>query len=281
MRIRYLLVAAGLLMLGSAAAQGQVSWSGPINNVDGRVGAQYNGPGTKDVQIRRRPWFLGDTNLVLENYYIHDVWNQKGIDIGVTVNSNGTIWGYENIVVRNYDGARINRDESRFPGYHMDFLRIAGGNPQGRPTNVLLDDIYVHDGDALPIIIQDGNFGTVTLRDVQIERTSLNHVQIVAINVGHFNRVVVENSPGLRVALMGRPGSIDQVIIRNSPGAVVSDVTVNGRKSLAEIITENGSTLNSGGTGGPISVPEPATLSFLGLGSLLLMRHRRPQLASA
>jgi hypothetical protein len=269
MRSRHLICAVALLLTCTALADAQVSWSGPITDIDGRTGAQYTGPGTSDVRFRRRPWSATEKNLLVENLRIHDVWNQKGIDIGMTRNADGTIWGYENITIRHYEGARINRDESRFPGLHIDFLRIDGGNPQGPGTNVLLEDIWLHDGDALPIIIQDGHFGTVTLRDVLIERTSLNNVQICTINSGSFDRIVIENSPGLRVALMGRPGTIDEVIIRNSPGAVVSDLLVNGGRTGASIIYDN-SPLGSKVT----AVPEPASLGLIGLGGLLMLRRR-------
>jgi hypothetical protein len=36
-------------------------------------------------------------------------------------------------------------------------------------------------------------------------------------------RVIVENCPGLGVALVGRVGTIGECIVRNSPGARVSD----------------------------------------------------------
>ncbi len=167
MRTKYTIcLAMAVVLLIGAGASGAVSWSGPVKDIDGRIGAQYTGPGSKDVQARWRPWTATEKDLLVENLRIHDVWNQKGIDIGCTVNSNGTIWGYENITIRHYEGARINRDESKFPGLHIDFLRIAGGNPQGKGTNVILDDIYIHDGDALPLIVQDGNFGTVRLKNV-------------------------------------------------------------------------------------------------------------------
>ena len=49
-----------------------------------------------------------------------------------------------------------------------------------------------------------------------------------------LKRIIVENCPGLSVAVMGKPGTIGQVYVRNSPGAKVSDsLTALGTKSGA------------------------------------------------
>jgi hypothetical protein len=211
-----------LAIVSTASAQ-TPNWSGPVRDIDGALGEQYDGPGTSDVRLRYRPTSAADTTLLVENVYIHDVWNQKGIDIGATVFPDRSSLVYDNVTVRHYEGARINRDEARFPGYHMDFLRVSGaGDAQATPTDVTLDDIYIHDGDALPIIIQDGWFGTVTLRNVRIERTSLSGVQIATIKSGRIDHLIIEGSPGLNVALMFQPGTIGTVDVIDSDGAKVS-----------------------------------------------------------
>jgi len=60
--------------------------------------------------------------------------------------------------------------------------------------------------------------------------------------------VIIEDSPGLKVALIGRAGSIKQCIVKNSPGAVVSDTSTaigksgavisDGEDAVSEIATE-------------------------------------------
>ncbi len=205
----------------NAAPASLVHWSGSITDIDGRKGPQYKGPGTKDVQARFRPWTPQDNHgtLDLENYRIHDVRNQKAIDIGVTA-AGRSLWWYDQITVRHYEAYRINRNDKKFPGLHMDFLRIAGGgNHQTSPTNVLLDDIDLHDGSGLPIIIQDGWFGTVTLRNIRVYNTTLNDVQFATLNGGHVDRIIVENSPGLHVDIFNRPNTVGLVKFIKSPGA--------------------------------------------------------------
>jgi hypothetical protein len=207
-----------------------------------------------DVVRRYRPWVKEDhrSELVVGNMHLHNITNQKAIDIVLTSPDKPTpIEGepntYSKVTVRNCNVENIWRDETGGKlGLHIDFLRICGGGDE-QPiwTDVLVEDYYIHDGNALPLLIQDGKFNTITLRRVKIERSALGSVQISAMNCGHINKVIVEDCPGLRVALMGRPGSIDSAVVRNSPGAAVMDTRNHAGASGVVITEENGPTASS------------------------------------
>ncbi len=237
----------GLLVCGTVNAS--VTFDGPVTEIDGRTGPQYTGPGSKDVLIRRRPWTKDEHNLLLQNIYIHDALNQKGIDIGATGNPDGSVWTYDNITVRNYDNVR---DLRTIGGLHIDGVRISGaGNTIIHKTNVTLDDVWIHDGGTLPVNIQDGNYGTILVNKLEIDGNALNQFQVAMINTGHTDTIILENSPGVHLAIMGRPGSIGTVIVRNSPGATVGDVQVYGFRSGVKIIYDN--------SAGGITIPAPIT----------------------
>jgi hypothetical protein len=202
-----------------------------------------------DVLLRFRPWVAEDDGgtLVVENKRIHSVTNQKAIDIGLVSTDRvpGKMLTYAQVIVRHCDISQINRDEhGAKQGLHIDFLRICGGGDrQERATDVLVEDVYIHDGTALPLLVQDGKYGTITFRRVKVHNTTIGGVQIATINTGSVQQVIVEDCPDLGVALMGRPGSIGKCIVRNSPGARVNDVeTVNGR-SGAQIIQQTAQAL--------------------------------------
>ena len=253
--------AAVLSLSLASAVQAQVNWSGAINDYDGRVGDQWTSVGSKDVQVRRRPIAPDQTSLLLENYRIHDATNQKAMDIGVTKNADGSVWSYNDITIRHYEAFNINRDETTAPGLHTDFLRIAGSAQAVTPTDVTIDDAYIHDGDAMPIIIQDGRFGTIRLKDVRIENTTLQQIQLATIHSGSIEHIVVEDSPGLHLSVM-EGGPIGDVTFLNSPGATAGRAYYDA-PALAAL------------TGDPITVPEPGTLGLLSIGLLVLGRRRR------
>jgi hypothetical protein len=213
-----------------------------MQDVDGRSLPEELQFPRKDVVKRWRPWELKDHRgtLVVENLRVHDVTNQKAIDIGLWSTDRPTpVEGepltYCNVIVRNCEIYNVTRDEVGLKqGLHIDFLRICGGgDAQQIETDVLVEDVYVHDGTALPLLIQEGKYGTITLRRVRIENTSIGGTQIGVINQGHIRNVIVEECPGLKVSLMGRPGSIENCVVRNSPGANVGDpITANGRTGV-------------------------------------------------
>ncbi len=248
-----------------------VQFSGPVTDIDGSTVEQYTGPGTKDVILRRRPWTVDDTDLTLENIRIHDVLNQKGIDIGATGTDNGP-QTYNSITVRHYDNYN---DVRTIGGLHIDGLRISGaGNNSAHPTDVTLQDVAVHDGSALPINIQDGWFGTILLDHVQVYNNVLNQFQIATIHSGHWDHLIVENSPGLQIAVMGKPGSVGDITYINSPGANV-DVNLNYSGAYdGALANPNDALFSSGGGGLGNAVPEPASIGGLLFVGLACVRRR-------
>ena len=265
MRGHFVLSLMVFVLCSPALADQKVRWSGPVTDLTGSMFPRYKGPGTRDVIVRSRPWTQRDHLGVakFQNYRIHDVWNQKGMDIGATRLSHTKWWWYRKIVVRHYDAYRINRDERKFPGLHMDFLRISGaGDHQSSPTNVYLEDVRIRDGDALPIIIQDGWFGTIYLRNVRISDTTLNNVQLSTRNSGRIDRIIVQDSPGLRLALMEGLDDHARVKFVRSPGATLwrTKVAPASKAPMSARVT---------------AVPEPAGVGFVVLGAMLLGRRRR------
>jgi hypothetical protein len=203
---------------------------------------------THNMIKRYRPWVVDDHkgSLLVENMRIHDVTNQKAIDIDLCSfdrpsPAEGQPLTYAKVIVRNCEIFNINRDAAGArAGLHIDFLRICGGGDrQPFDADVLVEDVYLHDGNALPLLIQEGKFSTITLRRVRMENTAIGSVQIGVINQGHIRNVIIEDCPGVRVALMGRPGSIERCTIRNSPGAFIRDTRTNHGISGTLILAEH------------------------------------------
>lgn len=155
------------------------------------------------------------------NVRIHDIpHNAKGVEFGATPKPNGTYICYKQINVSHCEISDVWRDG----GIHNDFIRIFGGgaNKQDVPISIKIEDVYLHDGNGMPIMIQDGNFDRIILKDLRIERT-YNSPQIATVNSGHINRIDIINCPGQRITLIGRPGSITVCYVKNSPQVQVVD----------------------------------------------------------
>ena len=173
-------------------------------------------------QVNRRPGSPTDKTLVMDGYNIAKIpIDHKGMNIAVTDLVPGQkAWAYQNITVRNTEISQVYRTN----GYHNDFIRIAGAaGRQDVPINVTLENIWIHDGTAVPILITDGDYDTIVIRNVKITGTTVNQLQINTQQVGSVKRIIVENCPGLSVAIVGRTGTIGEAYVRNSPGARVSD----------------------------------------------------------
>jgi hypothetical protein len=174
------------------------------------------------TQVNRRPGSATDKSLLVDAYRISKIpIDTKGLNINVTDLVPGQkAWAYNNITIRNTEISDIYRT----PGFHNDFIRIGGAaGRQDVPMNVTLENINIHDGQAIPILITDGDYDTIIIRNVKITNCTIAQVQINCQNVGSVKRVIVENCPGLHVAMVGRVGTIGQCYVRNSPGAAVSD----------------------------------------------------------
>jgi hypothetical protein len=120
------------------------------------------------------------------------------------------------------------------------------------------------------ILITDGVYGTVTLRNVTIRNTTLNNVQLKTDTVGSIDKIIVDDCPGLGVALIGRPGSIGEVLVRNSPGIRLGDtLNATGRSGASISFIDATSSI-------PGAVPEPGMVSIAAIAGIgLLLRRSR------
>jgi len=174
------------------------------------------------TQVNFRPGNAADKSLLLDGYRISNVpIDTKGMNIAVTDLVPGQkAFAYKNITIRNTEISGIYRT----PGFHNDFIRIAGAaGRQDVPMNLTFENIKIHDGQAIPILITDGDYDTIVIRNVSITNCTVNQLQINTQNVGSVKHIIVENCPGLSVAIIGRTGTIGDCVVRNSPGAGVSD----------------------------------------------------------
>src|SRR5882762_8380843 len=101
--------------------------------------------------------------LLIENLRIHDALNQRAMDIALTsldqpTPTPGEPLTFRQVIIRNCETANIARDETgRQQSLHIDHIRISGGgNEQPFETELLLEDVYIHGGNAQPLIIGEG-----------------------------------------------------------------------------------------------------------------------------
>lgn len=184
-------------------------------------------------QVNFRPGGATDKSLTVDGYRISKIpIDTKGLNIAVTDLVPGQkAFAYKNITIKNTEISDIYRT----PGFHNDFIRIAGAaGRQDVPMNITLENIKIHDGQAIPILITDGDYDTIVIRNVSITNCTVAQLQINTQNVGSVKRIIVENCPGLSVAITGRPGTVGQVFVRNSPGSRVADsLMADGRRTGA------------------------------------------------
>jgi hypothetical protein len=239
-----------------------------ITEVDGTDPGHVQFP-VSEAAVYSRPFAPAQKVLRLEDYYVHDLTNQKAFDVRASRQGDGTTWAYRDVVIDGARVERVNRDESAHPmarGLHIDYFRFAGGPNQDVLTNVVLSDVVIRDGDALPVLFTDGFYDTITLRNVSIAGTTVGNVQFKTDNMGSIRRIVVEDSPGLKLALMGRPGTVGEVVFADSPGASVGDLMTAWGRTGARVSFADG--------GGVPDAPEPGT-GLLAAGAAVLLSRRR------
>lgn len=237
--ITYILCATTTFALFAWSVKGDpIVFTSTPTEINGKSPGRIGFP-KSEAAISIRPQTSLPQSITFENYFIHDLTNQKGLEVKVTDHFDGTpAWAYESITLRNLKIYDVNRDQSvaGAAGLHIDHIRISGAAKQNHAINLVLENIDIDGGDALPILIADGVFNTITIRNVSIKNTT-NSVQIKTNNVGHIGQIIIDDSPGLGVALIGRPGSIDSVLVTDSPNARIGDTLVNGARSGAIITT--------------------------------------------
>lgn len=262
----------GILTLSAAPASAAAfAFTGPITSISGNDPGHVQFP-TSEAAVSIRPQSAKEKTLDINNYWIHDLINQKALEIKATRFDSNDIpaWAYSSITIRNSKFTNIQRRED-LPGgngLHIDHIRIGGGVTQDVKTNILIENVVIDGGDALPILITDGVYGTVTLRNVVIKNTTLNNVQLKTDRVGSIDKIIVDDCPGLGVALIGRPGSIGEVLVRNSPGIRLGDtLNATGRSGASISFIDATSSI-------PTAVPEPTALT-LAAGVMFLLKRRR------
>ena len=277
--LKPLLAIAAILVLSNTASGAPWTYTGPVKAVAGTDPGHVQFP-YSEAAVAIRPRTATEKTLLVENYYIHTLVNQKGLDLRASTQPNGPAWAYSSITVRNSTFRNIERRED-LPGgagLHIDHIRIAGGgNNQDTKINILIENVVIDGGDALPILITDGTYGTVTLRNVVIKNTTLNNVQFKTDRVGSVDKIIIDNSPDIGVALIGRPGSIGEVLVRNSPGIRLGDsLNSTGRTGATISFIDSAGGGDEGTppvTGSP--VPEPGTLALLALAIPAMLRRPR------
>jgi hypothetical protein len=239
----------GLVLLTLAVGAGALALAGPAATAPADI--------TRPLLFR--PLAADQTVLQLADLFIHDITDSKGINITPTALPDGRFWTYRQISIRRCTLARINRSPAGAAQcLHTDFVRICGaGDAAVPPAEVLIEDLTLRDGNSLPLLIQDGRFSRVTLRRLSIINTTRS-AQIAAINTGRFDLVIVEDCPGLRLALMGRPGSIGKCMVRNSPGASITDTLTQFGRSGA-VIEHQPTTAPTTTTALPAKTPATST----------------------
>jgi hypothetical protein len=254
------------------AFAGGFAFTGPVTSVSGNDPGHVQFP-TSEAAVAIRPHSATEKTLVIDNYWIHDLVNQKGLDLRATRFATDDIpaWAYSSITIKNSKFTNIERRED-LPGgdgLHIDHIRIGGGVKQDVKTNILIQNVIIDGGDALPILITDGVYGTITLRNVTIRNTTLNNVQFKTDKVGSIDKIIVDDCPGLGVALIGRPGSIGDVLVRNSAGIRLGDtLNATGRSGASISFIDATSSI-------PGAVPEPGMISLAAAAVGLLLQRRR------
>ena len=261
------------LFAPAAVAAVTFPYTGPVTSISGNDPGHVQFP-TSEAADSIRPHSATEKTLVIDNYWIHDLINQKGLEIKATRFDSNDIpaWAYSSITIENSLFTNIQRRED-LPGgngLHIDHIRIGGGVKQDVKTNILIQNVVIDGGDALPILITDGVYGTVTLRNVTIRNTTLNNVQLKTDTVGSIDKIIVDDCPGLGVALIGRPGSIGEVLVRNSPGIRLGDtLNATGRSGASISFIDATSSI-------PGAVPEPGMVSIAAIAGIgLLLRRSR------
>src|SRR5947207_280609 len=132
----------------------------------------------QDFVRRWRPWELKDHKgtLLIQNLKIANATNQRAMDIALTSMDRPTPAPNEpltfaKVIIRNCETSDVHRDETgRQQNLHVDHIRISGGgSEQPFASEIEIEDLFIHGGDALPLLIQEGKFSRITLRRVKIE----------------------------------------------------------------------------------------------------------------
>jgi hypothetical protein len=184
-----------------------------ILDVDGRTGAQWFKLGDPDVVIRRRPLTSADPgDLLVRNYLVHDVTDQKAVHVSAYCPGGGDV-AYRDVTLSCLEIARVFRDDKgAAAGLHMDYIKV-DGCAGVKNRNVLIQDVNIHDGNVYSLV-SDTNIDVLTLRRVrQVDAGGSFQIggKTLAIGVVHL-----EESPGLGVAFID--DKVGKVWVKKSKG---------------------------------------------------------------
>src|SRR5438034_9044568 len=132
-----------LVALAAIIALSQSVAATPLTEISGNDPGHVQFP-VSEAAAAFRPRSADQKSLTIDNYYIHDLINQKGLDIRASLQGDAPAWAYRNITVENSRFEDINRRED-LPGgagLHIDHIRIAGGagNAQDTKINILIQN---------------------------------------------------------------------------------------------------------------------------------------------
>lgn len=227
-----------------------------VIEIDGRSPNHVQYP-KSEVAFSSRPFDQKTKNFSVDGLYIHDLINQKAVEIKASRQTDGSTWAYNQITLKNLQLKNIERDETTGAGLHIDFIRMAGGPKQDTKMNVLLENVVLDTGDAVPLLLTDGFYSTVHIKNLSLKNTAIGSITFKSDNIGSFDKIIIENSPGIGVYLMGKPGTIGEVDIINSANVRLTDAVTQYGKSGAVVVNV---------------VPEPSLLIPLLIGGLLLRK---------
>jgi len=244
-----LLIATALCAIPTRAADDDAPPAAPkrpapkVARLDRAKMEEVNGAGQDKDGIRRRPWVPDDHNgeLLIENLYIHSIVDHKGIYVTSTSTEKPKVDGlmptYKTVIIRNCEIGPITL-ETR--GLHIDSIKADGSKEPGVKNTLLIEDVLIHDtnGGVMTVLCKDGAWDRIILR--RVETLNVQHPVTIGGNKQFpQGEVLIDECPGLQVALQGEPGTIGTVTVRDSPGANVTNARDGkGDAPWAKIVVE-------------------------------------------
>jgi hypothetical protein len=181
--------------------------------------------GREEATRRYRPWpdergRIDHEDVVIEDLSMHHFTNHKAIMVSSgspdKPRVDGKVASFTSITFRNLDIGHVYRMQ---PGLHMDHIWIGKGHDESFRPDVTFEDVYLHDGNdgVMPILFEaGGHWGTLTFRRVAL--ANVKHPIMIKLGGASFKEIIVEESPGVRVAFQGE-GQPLTVRVKKSPGA--------------------------------------------------------------
>lgn len=209
------------LVAGAPAARPEPK----VARLDREKMTEIDGTARQADGLRMRPQSAQENHstLLVENHYIHDITDFKGIHVTSTSTDRPKIEGhfptYKQVVIRNCEIGPVTLTKR---GLHIDAIKADGAADKACEATLLIEDVLIHNTNrgVMSILVKDGAWKSVTLR--RVETRDIAHSIIIAGSELHpIGQVLIDECPGLRVSIQGEPGTVGTVTVRNSPGAVV------------------------------------------------------------